>query len=205
MDIRTWKANRDTIMAFWKQDATQKWYQRRLDDERKYVDDIKRKNSEAGKASALKKHNRHSTTVATKPQPESNPHTLPTPIPKSRTVKKQSIAYTSAFESLYELYPRKDGSKSDAFSAYQRIINEGVEHGRIESGIRAFADYVAREAVERRYVAHAATWLNQRRWESDYGSKPTPIAKPTEQPTRSDRARAAVEQALAEINQSLGG
>lgn len=77
MDGRAWSANKSSILAFWKQDEQQKWYQRRLLDERKYVEDMKRKNSDAGKASALKRKERHSTTV----QPDFNETSTPTPTP----------------------------------------------------------------------------------------------------------------------------
>lgn len=78
MDGRTWHSNRCCIMSFWNQEVTsQKWYQRRLLDERKYVDDVKRKNSDAGKASALKRKERHSTSV----QPKGNVSSTPTPTP----------------------------------------------------------------------------------------------------------------------------
>lgn len=79
MDLRTWKANREVVMAFWNLDPnTQKFRQERLLDERKYVDDMKSKNSKAGKASALKRKNRGSTTV--KPKPNQDPTPIPTPI-----------------------------------------------------------------------------------------------------------------------------
>jgi uncharacterized protein YdaU (DUF1376 family) len=195
MDIRTWKLNRDIIMAFWKQDDEQKWYQGRLEDERKYVDDMRSKNAAAGRASALKRKNRHSTTVPTKPQRESNPHThtLPTPIPIKESVKKHSSAreidYSPEFEVIWKLYPPNEGSKFKAFEAYQKSLKTGVEHGRIESGVRAYADSVCRERTEKRYVAHAATWLNQRRWESDYSaSQPS-----AQQPTKSKWVSAAEE------------
>jgi uncharacterized protein YdaU (DUF1376 family) len=83
MNLRAWKINRDVIMGFWKQDDERKWYQPRLLDERKYVDDMKHKNAIAGKASALKRKERHSTSVPTKPQREFNPHTLPINKPSS--------------------------------------------------------------------------------------------------------------------------
>lgn len=85
MDMRTWKANRDVVMAFWHLDDEQKFRQHRLLDERKYVDELKRKNSHAGKASALKRKNRDSTTVPTKTQPKSNPLPYPT-LEKDNTI-----------------------------------------------------------------------------------------------------------------------
>jgi predicted transcriptional regulator len=113
-----------------------------------------------------------STTQATTPTA-----TLPT-TPTATNIKninkfnKGKIKeYTSDFETLWTLYPRKDGSKAKAFESYQSAIKSGVEYGRIESGVRAFSDSVKRENTEQRYIAHFVTWLNGKRWESDYASK----------------------------------
>lgn len=73
MDIRTWRVNKAVVMAFWKKDEQQKWCQGRLEDERKNVEQMRSKNVAAGKVSALKRKERHSTTVTTKPQQDSNP------------------------------------------------------------------------------------------------------------------------------------
>jgi hypothetical protein len=77
-------------------------------------------------------------------------------------------SYSPEFEEMWAAYPRKDGSKADAFKAYQLAIKSGETHGRIIAGVREFSAHVQREATERRYIAHTTTWLNQRRWESDY-------------------------------------
>lgn len=88
MDVRTWKSNKDLILAFWKNDDEGKLYQRRLLDERKYVEDVRNKNARAGKSSALKNKERHSTTVITKLQPNFNPHTHTLPL--EETVSKDT-------------------------------------------------------------------------------------------------------------------
>lgn len=79
MDKRTWKANKDVILSFWEETSEAKLFQKRLKDERNYVEDKRNKNVAAGKASALKRKKRHSTGVTTKPQPKPNQPT-PTPI-----------------------------------------------------------------------------------------------------------------------------
>jgi len=91
MDGRAWAAHKQAIMAFWKQDDQQKWYQRRLLDERKHVEDVRRKNVEAGKSSALKRKGRHSTDVQPEVNQTSTPLTLPTPTVKKVTKVTQEI------------------------------------------------------------------------------------------------------------------
>jgi uncharacterized protein YdaU (DUF1376 family) len=87
LDLRNWVKMRPYIIEqFWATDDCGKLYQRRLQDERKFADTVRRKNSQAGKASALKYKERHSTTVATKPQPNVNPLSLPSPTIKDNTI-----------------------------------------------------------------------------------------------------------------------
>lgn len=77
MDMRTWKIHKHAVMAFWHKDASQNWRQGRLDDERKRADDMRIKNAEAGRSSALKRKGRHSTSV----QPNFNESSTPSPSP----------------------------------------------------------------------------------------------------------------------------
>lgn len=103
--------------------------------------------------------------------------------------ERKGKEYTEEFLGLWELYPRRDCSKKDSFEIYQRLLKEGIDHGRIESGVRAYANHV--RGTEQKYIAHFTTWLNQQRWESDYTKQPT-IAEPS----KSDRARAAIMRGL---------
>lgn len=66
MDSRTWRLNKKIIMGLWKKDDQQKWYQGRLLDERKNVVQLRSKNVRAGTSSALKRKERHSTSVENK-------------------------------------------------------------------------------------------------------------------------------------------
>lgn len=84
--------------------------------------------------------------------------------------KETETEYMSDFESLWKIYPRKDGSKKKALTIYKQSLKEGVHHDTIERGVNAYAKNV--RGTEKRYIAHFATWLNQARWESDY-SGPT--------------------------------
>lgn len=74
-DRRTWSRVKDTVMAFWKKEEDGKLRQKRLTRERTYVSSISRRQSLAGKASALKRKELASTSVPTTRQPNVNPHT----------------------------------------------------------------------------------------------------------------------------------
>jgi uncharacterized protein YdaU (DUF1376 family) len=80
MDKRTWLSNKEIILEFFKIGEDTKLRQLRLVDERNYVEEQRNKNSEAGKASALKRKGRHKATVATELEPETN-QPIPIPIP----------------------------------------------------------------------------------------------------------------------------
>jgi uncharacterized protein YdaU (DUF1376 family) len=77
MDKRTWASNRDVILSFWSVGSDAKLFQKRLKDERQFVEQKRNKNSASGKASALKRLNRGSTNV----QPDFNQNSTPTPTP----------------------------------------------------------------------------------------------------------------------------
>lgn len=87
----------------------------------------------------------------------------------SRTTKALT-GYTPAFEEFWTCYPRHDCSKAEAFKAYQSATQGGTDHARIIEGVRAYVGHIDRNNVGLRYIAHASTWLNQRRWESDYSA-----------------------------------
>jgi uncharacterized protein YdaU (DUF1376 family) len=85
---------------------------------------------------------------------------------KTRESKKE---YTSDFLELWNIYPRKDGSKSDAFKSYQKAVKE-TAHETIIAGLKKYAE--ANRGKDVQYIAHATTWLNGKRWEAEYASQP---------------------------------
>lgn len=82
MDTRQWNQNKEVILEFWKTDENGYLFQERLLDEREFVAQQRQRSVAAGKASALKRNNRGSTTAATntptKPQRNVNPPPHPT-------------------------------------------------------------------------------------------------------------------------------
>lgn len=73
------------------------------------------------------------------------------------------------FTAFWALYPRRV-SRQDAEKAYQRarIVATADE---LLAGARAFAEAIASEQRgpdERRFIPHAATWLNKGRWTDEY-------------------------------------
>jgi uncharacterized protein YdaU (DUF1376 family) len=83
MDIRAWKCNRITILAFFQKHSDGRLRQGRLTDERNYVEGRSNKNSQAAKARWLK----HKNTADANAMPEACQVDAPTPTP---TVKEEA-------------------------------------------------------------------------------------------------------------------
>lgn len=77
MDKRSWLANKAVVLSFWHKGEDGRIRQARLLDERIFVESKRNRNSQAGKASALKRKERG----ATKRQPAVNENSTPTPTP----------------------------------------------------------------------------------------------------------------------------
>lgn len=100
MEKRKWMANKSVILSFWKKNSEGLLYQQRLRDERNFADAKRDQAILAGKASALKRKERHSTGVTTESQREfNNPTPTPTPTKKdipngiSKNNAKSLISY----------------------------------------------------------------------------------------------------------------
>lgn len=74
------------------------------------------------------------------------------------------------FEGFWQGYPRKQGtSKANARKVFERL--EPDEQKQAVAALAEFSRSVAQ--TEERYIPHAATWLNQRRFETLDEQKPT--------------------------------
>ena len=78
-----------------------------------------------------------------------------------------SAKLTERFESLWKLYPRKQGKK-DALKHYKRAVKEGTTDDEIEAGIQSYVGYIEKNDVDKRYVKHGSAWFNQEGWLDDY-------------------------------------
>lgn len=90
LDKRTWLKNRDVILSFWHRNNAGHLYQKRLTDERKLAEDRRNQAVQAGRASALKRKERHSTDVITEGQQNAN-YPKPNPLPLYKDTKEVSL------------------------------------------------------------------------------------------------------------------
>lgn len=80
------------------------------------------------------------------------------------------------FEALWAAYPVKEG-RGAALKAYRKIAPANGTADAIMAGLERWK---ASDRWARGYVAHLATWLNQRRWE-DQPAAAQPMLTPKTQ------------------------
>ena len=72
--------------------------------------------------------------------------------------------YPENFEHWWTAYPRSDGSKRKAFETWQRVVGREIE---AEELFLKTCDYSrTTHGKDKKFIPHAVTWLNQRRWET---------------------------------------
>ena len=72
--------------------------------------------------------------------------------------------YTVEFNQWWDLYPRKDGSKRKAFELWKKITDKEISHQKLLEFTKIFK--VSINGTESKFIPHATTWLNQRRFET---------------------------------------
>ena len=102
------------------------------------------------------------------------PNLLEEPINQPITPKSPSKppfdekAAEEEFEKFWELYPKRPSNpKQPAKKSFIKALKDGTPKEDIFEGLAAYAE--TRRGKNSEYTAMAATWLNQRRWEDDYG------------------------------------
>lgn len=119
MDRRTWNMNKTAIMQFWKRDDLGRWYQGRLKDERKYVEDMSSRNSEASKT-RWRKNNNSPNASAIRERCKTDP-----PTPKKEEVTKEDKSSSAAGAAQKPV----DNSTSDQPVDFKKIVfNEGLRY-----------------------------------------------------------------------------
>lgn len=128
------------------------------------------KGAEAGKKGGRPKSGRGVSEPPLEPPPSSSSSSSevihpPTPRKRGREVH----AFPPGFEAFWSAYPRKT-AKDSAAKAYARIKPDERLQARILAALSAQAASEQWTRDGGRFVPHAATWLNGRRWEDDIGA-----------------------------------
>ena len=168
LDPRTWRAQKSDILSRWHLGDDGFWRQGRLDDERKRAVELRSKNADAGRASALKRQGRHSTNVKIKINEQAAP--LTSPLEVEEGLSKPSLPPKPNldpdfidFWSRWRPFDMDKGSKESAKKSYMKARRDS-SHEAIIGGLERYCDYCA---ARQQRTRHAATWLNQRGWEDE--------------------------------------
>lgn len=82
--------------------------------------------------------------------------------PKKKTTEQE-------FESLWSIYPRKQG-KAKALQSYVKARKEGTTEGEVRAGIESYKAYLAREKIDNQFIKMGSTYFSQRAWTDEYSS-----------------------------------
>jgi len=90
------------------------------------------------------------------------------PIKQPNKPKIDLALIEADFNEFWEHYPaRPNNPRTRAWESYKKARKEGASKEIIMAGVLAYAR--TRAGKDSEYTAMAATWLNQKRWEDDYG------------------------------------
>ena len=80
------------------------------------------------------------------------------------TSNKKPIIYSDDFNNWWNLYPRKSGSKLKAYDSFLKITDKVINFDELYSYTVKYKNSV--HGKDEKFIPHATTWLNQRRWET---------------------------------------
>ena len=88
-------------------------------------------------------------------------------IEKDNIYADSESAYESEFNSIWKLYPRKEG-KSNAYKSYVKAREDGETKESILDGLNRYLTQIEAENTPTKYIKHGSTWFNQRCWHDEY-------------------------------------
>lgn len=132
-------------------------------------------------------------------EPDKDPNRVPITLLPSTNAKPSSLVgpgvppeptatvskgYPDDFEAFWVSYPRSPNmSKAEAAKAWTKLKTAGLlpEQARVMAAVTAYRKFLADQSKGRREphpAAHAATWLNQRRFEGFLEAPARPVGSP---------------------------
>lgn len=197
MDKRTWEANKAVVLSFWTLGPDAKLRQGRLLDERKFAEQRRDRQSQAGQASALKRKERGSKTLTSGSNQNPTPTPTPTPIKEERGLPPSPPATVVELRSGGEprgagalraeadrrraqagrwlefkaAYPKREGSQDWplAEKKYVALVASGIAEADLIAGAQAYTRHLQETGnIGTRFVKQARTWLNSGGWKDEY-------------------------------------
>jgi len=139
-------------------DEVLNWTHKRLVQEHAYLLDKYQRRSEAGKKGGLaKRDNATSKNVAPIPSPSPSPN---------------NNIYDEDFEQLWTLLHKKRGSKYKAYQIW--LKNYDIISVITSEKTAKIYNNSIKDIEDIKFIPHFATWLSQRRWETEDDNNPIP-------------------------------
>ena len=151
------------------------WHNGRLSDEYGFVKQQRKRQSNAGKASALKRKNRGSTSVATETQPDANP----LPIPNKENIQKKN----SEGEKGARINPDLDLSNANGRYAWDKGYSETQIRELWEDFKTYWHDNETKKALKKNWDRAWQTWVRR-----DIKFNGHPGSRPGGRPTKNQLA-----------------
>tara|TARA_R100001509_G_scaffold70356_1_gene39133 strand:- start:95 stop:718 length:624 start_codon:yes stop_codon:yes gene_type:complete len=85
------------------------------------------------------------------------------PVTSNKETKGRQM-YSSGFLEWWNAYPANNGSKKKSYELWLKAIDEFIDERDLFLITCKFAQ--TQQGKDVRYIPHATTWLNQRRWET---------------------------------------
>ena len=87
--------------------------------------------------------------------------------------KNNNISSTTLteFDSLWGMYPRKQGKKK-ALEAYQRAKKQGATFEKVEQGIKDYNHFIDVNKIGFQFIKQGSTFFGQQAWLDDWTAKP---------------------------------
>lgn len=68
--------------------------------------------------------------------------------------------YSTNFEELWEIYPRK-ADKAQAYKKYKARIEDGFSHDQLYQAVKNYAEQCKKDRTEEKYIKHGKTFLGE--------------------------------------------
>jgi len=131
-----------------------------------------------------------------KPKKADNDNDNDNDIKKDLDKSKSKENVFSEFENFWKEYPKTNASKKKTLEIFTNLMKKGEGYEEIIRGATRYAEHCRVSRTESQYIKHATTWLNQRCWETEYSGRSFASGNSND---KHDRARAAINEALAEM------
>lgn len=85
-----------------------------------------------------------------------------------KTIKITTGQIEEEFETLWRIYPKKQGKKKafDSFKKARKV--KKIPYETIENGLYRYIRYLEQQGTDEQFILHGSTFFNQEKWQDEY-------------------------------------